>query len=104
METLLTLVSLPEGARIFAGLEADDWTPLIEIAPEQPHVLSVFIWAWERGTTALSDAPSRDGMRGKIDRSVQSLVASFSGTDATILLEFLSHLGNLGPDVSVTFA
>ncbi|RYP47406.1 hypothetical protein DL768_006521 [Monosporascus sp. mg162] len=95
IETLLTLVSFPEGARIFAALDIDEWTPLIEIAPEHPHVLSIFIWAWERGTTALADQQSRNGMRNKIDQSIQSLVASFSGTDATSLLEFLSHLGNL---------
>ncbi|RYP87133.1 hypothetical protein DL769_000592 [Monosporascus sp. CRB-8-3] len=99
IETLLTLISFPEGARIFAGLDIDEWTPLIEIAPEHPHVLSIFIWAWERGTTALADQQSRTGMRNKIDRSIQSLVASFSGTDATSLLEFLSHLGNLDSEL-----
>ncbi|RYP41470.1 hypothetical protein DL767_000975 [Monosporascus sp. MG133] len=99
IETLLTLVSFPEGARIFAGLDIEEWTPLIEIAPEHPHVLSIFIWAWERGTTALADQQSRNGMRNKIDQSIQSLVASFSGTDATNLLEFLSHLGNLDAEL-----
>ncbi|RYP92136.1 hypothetical protein DL770_001717 [Monosporascus sp. CRB-9-2] len=99
IETLLTLVSFPEGAGIFAGLDIDEWTPLIEIAPEHPHVLSIFIWAWERGTTALADQQSRNGMRNKIDQSIQSLVASFSGTDATSLLEFLSHLGNLDAEL-----
>ncbi|RYP67291.1 hypothetical protein DL771_007309 [Monosporascus sp. 5C6A] len=99
IETLLTLVSFPEGARIFAELDIDEWTPLIEIAPEHPHVLSIFIWAWERGTTALADQQSKNGMKNKIDQSIQSLVASFSGTDATSLLEFLSHLGDLGAEL-----
>ncbi|RYO81249.1 hypothetical protein DL766_000265 [Monosporascus sp. MC13-8B] len=57
--TSAVLYSFPEGASIFAGLDIDEWTPLIEIAPEHPHVLSIFIWAWERGTTALADQQSR---------------------------------------------
>ncbi|KAK7737849.1 hypothetical protein SLS62_011429 [Diatrype stigma] len=99
IETLLTLVSSPEGARIFAGLEVDDWIPLIEVAPEQPHVLSILVWAWERGTASSTDQRSKVVMKDKIDKSIQSLVASFAGTDATSLLEFLSHLGNLDAEL-----
>ena len=102
IQTLLSLVSFPEGARIFASLEVDDWIPLIEIAPEEPHVLSIFIWAWERGATALTAEDSRVSMRSKIDTSIQSLVASFTGTDGTGLLEFIAHLGNLDAEVSDT--
>ena len=62
--------------------------------------MSIFVWAWERGTmTALKDAESQASMRNKIDSSIQSLVASFAGTDGTSLLDFLAHLGNLDAEV-----
>ncbi|KAI1143926.1 DUF1941-domain-containing protein [Hypoxylon sp. FL0543] len=92
IETLLTLITVPEGAKIFANLEVDDWAPLIEIAPEHSHVLTIFIWAWERGTTGLEDEQAREAMRAKIDSGIQSFVSSFIGTDATSLLEFISHV------------
>ncbi|OTA66493.1 DUF1941-domain-containing protein [Hypoxylon sp. EC38] len=92
IEALLTLITVPEGARIFAGLEVDDWAPLIEIAPEHSHVLTIFIWAWERGTTGLENEQSREAMRAKIDNGIQAFVSSFIGTDATSLLEFISHI------------
>ncbi|KAI8958796.1 DUF1941-domain-containing protein [Daldinia sp. FL1419] len=92
IETLLTLVSVPGGAKSFVDLDIDDWTPLIEIAPEHAHVLTIFIWAWERGPTGLDDEAAREAMRTKIDQGIQSFVSSFIGTDATSLLEFISHV------------
>ncbi|KAI0887189.1 DUF1941-domain-containing protein [Annulohypoxylon maeteangense] len=92
IETLLTLITIPDGAKIFANLEVDDWASLIEIAPEHSHVLSIFIWAWEKGTAGLEDQKAKDLMRDKIDGGVQSFVSSFIGTDATSLLEFISHI------------
>lgn len=92
---------MPDGARIFANLEVDDWTSLIEIAPEHSHVLTIFIWVWERGTIGLEDEKEKGLMRAKIDNGIQSFVSSFIGTDATSLLEFVSHiLRNLDEDVS----
>ena len=99
IEMLLSLVSSPEGAKVFASLETDDWAPLIEVAPEQPHALNILVWAWERGTTIVDDVASRASMRDKIDRSIQSLVASFAGTDGTSLLDFLAHLSNFDAEV-----
>ncbi|KAI1376716.1 DUF1941-domain-containing protein [Hypoxylon crocopeplum] len=92
IKTLLTLVTVPEGARCLANLEVDDWTPLIEIAPEQSHVLTIFIWTWEKGTTDLKDEQSKAAMRSKIDGGIQAFVSSFIRTDATSLLEFISHV------------
>ncbi|KAI1467041.1 DUF1941-domain-containing protein [Daldinia caldariorum] len=92
IETLLTLVAVPGGAKSFADLDVEDWTPLIEIAPEHAHVLTIFIWAWERGTTGLEDEAAREAMRTKIDQGIQAFVSSFIGTDATSLLEFVSHI------------
>ncbi|KAI2463004.1 DUF1941-domain-containing protein [Annulohypoxylon bovei var. microspora] len=92
IETLLTLITIPEGAKRFVDLEVDDWTPLIEVAPENSHVLSIFIWAWEKGTISIEDEKARALMRANIDSGIQSLVSSFIGTDATSLLEFISHV------------
>ncbi|KAH9900650.1 DUF1941-domain-containing protein [Xylariomycetidae sp. FL2044] len=100
IQTLVTLVSTSEGAHIFAHLDADDWTPLIEIAPEYAHVLTIFIWSWEKGTAGLDTQESKGLMRGKIDKAIQSFVSSFIGTDATSLLEFVAHvLRNLDADL-----
>ncbi|KAI1457227.1 DUF1941-domain-containing protein [Annulohypoxylon moriforme] len=92
LETLLIIISVPKGAKIFANLEVDDWTSLIEVAPEHSHVLTIFIWAWEKGTVDLQDENAKVLMRAKIDSGVQSFVSSFIGTDATSLLEFISHI------------
>ncbi|XXH05134.1 hypothetical protein Hte_011559 [Hypoxylon texense] len=92
IETLLTLVTVPEGAKVFVDLDLDDWTPLIEIAPEHSHILTIFIWAWERGTASLEGEQSREAVRAKIDKGIQAFVSSFIGTDATSLLEFISHV------------
>ncbi|KAI0382874.1 DUF1941-domain-containing protein [Hypomontagnella monticulosa] len=93
IETLLTLVAVPGGAESFAKLEVEDWTPLIEIAPENSYVLTIFIWAWEKGTlNILEDKQAREAMRSKIDGGIQSFVSSFIGTDATTLLEFIAHI------------
>lgn len=101
IETLLTLVAVPKGAEGVANLEVEDWTPLIEIAPEHSHVLTIFIWAWEKGTLNVKDEQAREAMRSKIDQGIQSFVSSFIGTDATSLLEFISHvLRNLDESVS----
>jgi hypothetical protein len=101
VETLTSLVALSDGAARFVRLELDDWTPLAEIAPEYPHVLTIFTWAWERGLSALGDANLKKDIKTKVDKGIQSLVSSFIGTDATSLLEFVSHvLRNLDADVS----
>ncbi|KAL7626802.1 hypothetical protein AAE478_003576 [Parahypoxylon ruwenzoriense] len=92
IKTLLTLVVVPEGAKCFADLDIDDWAPLIEIAPEHPHVMTIFIWAWEKGTTGLVDEKSTAAMRAKIDEAIQSFISSFIGTDAASLLLFISHV------------
>jgi hypothetical protein len=103
LQTLLSLVSSPGGAKILAELGLDDWSPLIEIAPEQPYVLQIFIWAWSKGAQ-LMDKDSKAALRLKVDKAIQSLIASFKGTDATSLLDFISHLAELDPDVSVSLA
>lgn len=97
LQTLLTLVSSPEGAREFVAI--DDASALIEIAPSQPLVLDVFLYAYSQ----LAVLPaSSSTLRSKVNSTVQSLVVSFKGTDAVTLLGFLdSLLRRVDAEVSV---
>lgn len=87
LQSLLTLVSRPEGAKIFVQIE--DLSPLIETAPSQPLVLDVFLHAYAHAATISEDNSS---LQLKIDQTVKSLVASFKGTDAVTLLTFVDQL------------
>lgn len=87
LQTILTLVSSPEGARELVAI--DDASALIEIAPSQPLVLDVFLYAYSQ----LAVLPEhRLTLRSKLNSTVQSLVVSFKGTDAVTLLCFLDSL------------
>lgn len=98
LQTLLTTVSSPEGARVF--VEIDDVSPLVEVAPSQPLVLDVFLYAYIHAETWPGDKAS---LRLAIDRTVSELVASFKGTDAVTLLAFLDQLlRRLDPEVRRT--
>ncbi|KAK3401061.1 Neurochondrin-domain-containing protein [Sordaria brevicollis] len=90
LETLSSLVTTPDGARSFISL--DDVSTLIEIAPSQPLVLDIFFYAFLNSMTSSSSAQDKDLLRTKIDHTITSLVASFKGTDAVTLLDFLSNL------------
>ncbi len=87
LETLLSLTSQPEGAQLLAHLE--DLSPLTEIAPTKPQALDVLAYAW---LNSMTGSQPKSDMRQKIDRTVEGLVASFKGTDAVTLLEFLARL------------
>ncbi|KAG8161674.1 hypothetical protein KVR01_008661 [Diaporthe batatas] len=87
LQTLLTLVSRPEGAKEFVSV--DDVSALIEIAPSQPLALNIFLYAYAQSAAFVEDAAS---MQSKLDNIIQSLVASFKGTDAVTLLAFLAEL------------
>ncbi|KAI0128344.1 Neurochondrin-domain-containing protein [Xylariales sp. AK1849] len=94
LKTLLTLVSSsPEGCTTFVAVE--DWSPLIEIAPKQPLVLSILTWSWIY-------AKSEDvaTLSSKIDKAFVALTASYKGTDAVTLLDFLAKvLSRLNQDL-----
>ncbi|KAK7969175.1 hypothetical protein PG996_002386 [Apiospora saccharicola] len=95
LKTLLTLVSNPEGGRAFS--EAEDWTPLIEIAPKQPHALAILSWSWLYAASATED---RASFRDRIDKTIFALIASYKGTDAVTLLDFIDKaLGRLDDDL-----
>lgn len=87
LQTLLTLVSREEGAKEFVAI--DDVSALVEIAPSQPLALDILLYAYSQSATFTEDAAS---MRSKIDKIIQSLIASFKGTDAVTLLAFLAEL------------
>ena len=84
LELLHTLVSTPEGANAFMGVE--DVSPLTEAAPSHSEVLDIFRFAW---LNVMPDAKDITALSGRIDSVIQNLVTSFTGTDAVTLLEFL---------------
>lgn len=96
LETLVSLVSQPEGAKVFTLVE--DLTPLTEIAASQPLALDTLLYAWLNAMTTAADKRS---LGIKVDITIGSLVSSFKGTDAVTLLSFLaSLLPRLDPEVS----
>ena len=84
MQLLQTLVSSPAGAQIFSGV--DDLSPLTEIAPTHAIVLDILYLSWLNAMTVTKD---KSGLAAQIDKVIQSLVSSFTSTDAVTLLEFL---------------
>lgn len=92
----MSLVSQPDGAKIFTAI--DDLSPLTETASSQPLALDTLLYAWLNAMTATADKSS---LRSKIDSTIGSLVSSFKGTDAVTLLSFLaSLLPRLEPEVN----
>ncbi|KAL2164696.1 hypothetical protein VTH06DRAFT_3913 [Thermothelomyces fergusii] len=89
LETLVSLVSRPEGARVFTAA-VEDLSPLTEIATKQPLALDTLLFAWLHASMAATT--DKNGLRSKIDSTVGTLVASFKGTDAVTLLSFLANL------------
>ncbi|KAL2136334.1 hypothetical protein VTI74DRAFT_4368 [Chaetomium olivicolor] len=87
LETLVSLVSQPDGARVFTAIE--DISPLTEIASSEPLALDTLLRAW---LFAMSGTRDSTGLRSKIDSTISSLVSSFKGTDGVTLLSFLGNL------------
>ncbi|KAK1967268.1 DUF1941-domain-containing protein [Colletotrichum sublineola] len=93
VQTILTLVAFPEGAKFF--FEIEDVSPLVEIAPNNPSALEVFAFSWINCMDLIQD---RTALKTKIDGTVQALVSTFNGTDGVTLLEFLGKfLRNADP-------
>ncbi|KAI0194535.1 Neurochondrin-domain-containing protein [Xylaria flabelliformis] len=84
------------GARCFAELDVDSWTPLIEIAPQHDTVFSIFYWAWIKGTMAVS----AETMQAKVNNALQLFISSFKGHNPTPLLDFITSVfDNLNPEL-----
>ncbi|GKT43945.1 uncharacterized protein ColSpa_04126 [Colletotrichum spaethianum] len=84
IQTILTIVVFPEGAKSF--FEVEDVSPLVEIAPNNPSALEIFAFAW---INCMDLAEDKTVMKTKIDGTIQALVSTFTGTDGVTLLEFL---------------
>jgi hypothetical protein len=96
LETLLTLTSFQEGAKVF--MEVEDVAALIEVAPSLPQCLDIFLFAW---LNSMSAVEHKSSIQASIDQTIKSLASSFKGTDAITLLEFLGRLfRNADPEVS----
>ncbi|KAI1742269.1 Neurochondrin-domain-containing protein [Xylaria scruposa] len=99
IDLIHTLVQQPDsqaagGARCFAGLDVDNWTPLIEIAPQHDTVFSIFHWAWIKGTTAVP----AETMQIKVNDALQLFISSFKGHNPAPLLDFITSVfDNLDP-------
>lgn len=92
LQTLVTLVSRPEGAVVF-NRDVADLSPLTELAPTQPLVLEVLLRAWLYGLlSAGQEGGSAAGVLATIDATLPALVATFKGTDGVTLLDFLARL------------
>ncbi|TPX18385.1 uncharacterized protein E0L32_011718 [Thyridium curvatum] len=87
LQTITTLVSQPEGAAVLNKI--DDLSPLTEIAPSHKLALDILSFSW---LNAMANGEDMAGMRSKIDQTIQSLVATFKGTDGVTLLEFLAQV------------
>ncbi|KAK1987043.1 Neurochondrin-domain-containing protein [Colletotrichum cereale] len=93
VQTILTLVAFPEGAKSF--FEVEDVSPLVEIAPNNSSALDIFAFSWINCMDLVHD---RTALKTKIDGTVQALVSTFNGTDGVTLLEFLGKfLRNADP-------
>jgi Neurochondrin len=96
LQTLLTIVSQPEGA--VELLHIQDLSPLIEIASQDPLVLEIIKYTWLNASTISDEIQV---VREKVDRVIPALVVVFKGTDAVTFLSFLSDLlPKLEPEVS----
>ncbi|PTB36509.1 uncharacterized protein TrAFT101_010392 [Trichoderma asperellum] len=87
LQLLYTLVSCQEGA--MALVRIDDLSSITEIAPSHAIAMDIFLRAWLNAMVVVDDTSY---LANHIDRNVQSLVASFRGTDAVTFLEFLGQL------------
>ncbi|KAF5661580.1 hypothetical protein FHETE_8375 [Fusarium heterosporum] len=86
LQLLHTLVSSQRGAQEFVKVQ--DFSSLTEIAPSHAQVLDILCFAWLNSMTSVEDPAA---LARQVDGTIQSLVSSFTGTDAVTLLEFLGY-------------
>ncbi|KAH6890384.1 Neurochondrin-domain-containing protein [Thelonectria olida] len=86
LQLLHTLVSSQDGASAFT--KVDDLSPLTEMAPSHAPVMDILSFAWLNAMTVVEDPAS---LACQVDSNIQSLVSSFTGTDAVTLLEFIGY-------------
>ncbi|KAJ6444680.1 ATPases NBP35 [Purpureocillium lavendulum] len=84
VQVLHSVASTKNGAH--AVVQVEDLSPLTETAPAHPEAMDVLRFAWLNSMTVVDD---KRALSAKINEAIQSLVSSFTGTDAVTLLEFL---------------
>ncbi|KAF5023762.1 hypothetical protein F66182_4195 [Fusarium sp. NRRL 66182] len=86
LQLLHTMVSSQDGAKAFVKVE--DISSLTEIAPSHAQVLDILCFAW---LTSMTDVEDPTVLAIQIDTTIQTLVSSFTGTDAVTLVDFLGY-------------
>ncbi|CAK7215755.1 hypothetical protein SCUCBS95973_002585 [Sporothrix curviconia] len=89
LQTLATLVSRAAGAAVF-NTGVGDLSPLTELAPEQPLVLDILLYAWLHGL--LADRATAMAVSATINKTLPALAAAFKDTDGVTLLDFVAKL------------
>jgi hypothetical protein len=98
LQTLLTIVSQPEGALELLGIE--DQSPLSEMATAYPLVLEIFDFGWTNSSTVPTEVQV---VQKSINEVIPKLLVVFKGTDAVTLIGFVSDLlPKLVPEVHPT--
>lgn len=100
LQLLLTLASTAAGAQ--AILQVEDLSPLTESASTNPKALDILRFAFLNTMGSSSEQNIEVAViRKRVDETVQSLTASFKGTDAVTFLSFLgTFLRQADPRVS----
>ncbi|KAJ5054433.1 uncharacterized protein L3040_000707 [Drepanopeziza brunnea f. sp. 'multigermtubi'] len=84
LQTLLTIVSHPEGALEMLAIE--DLSPLIEITNQYPLALEIFEYGWTSASTLGAEAET---VRKSINQIMPKLVVNFKGTDTVTLIKLV---------------
>ncbi|KAH7348543.1 Neurochondrin-domain-containing protein [Rhexocercosporidium sp. MPI-PUGE-AT-0058] len=89
LQTILTIVSLPEGALEILAIE--DLSSLIEISNQYPLVLDILGFSWTNASTINAEV---EAVRKSINQVIPALIINFKGTDA---VTFIGFVGNIIP-------
>jgi hypothetical protein len=73
-----------EGSHIFVNVE--DVSPLTEVAPTHEQAMDILRYSWLNSMENTSDQAA---LMTQMNTAINSLSASFKGTDAATFLEFL---------------
>lgn len=96
LETLMTIVSQPEGSLEMLRLE--DLSPLTNLASQTPSVLDIIGFMWTNASASTSDTKA---VQESIDKYMPKLLDTFKNTDAVTLINFVGNLiPKFTPEVS----
>ncbi|KAI9768021.1 MAG: hypothetical protein M1840_005333 [Geoglossum simile] len=87
LQTLLTFASWPVGAARLLGV--GDWSPLLEVAPQQPLAIDVIKFVLINGAF---QPGLLQQVRLRLDAVVPALIVNFRGSATSPLLELLADL------------